>query len=478
LDDLNGQNQLKSGRNRGHYNLWENRAYIPIGSIFQGATMKTIQRISTIFLLIALFSLAFATPARAFDGRSGDVVVIEADETIKDDLYVTANIFTLEGTVQGDLIVFGNYIVIKGVVEGDLIAAGNTVVIEGTVTDDARIAGAALLLGDEAVIGGDLLAGGASLETKEGSVVETDALYAGAQGLFAGSVGRNAFVAGAAIEIRGEIAGDLTVEVGESDEAGPSPSMYITDTEISMPSVNPGLKIVEGAKIGGDFSYSQSKDIELPAGAVDGKVTRREPVVDETKMPAPPTPAETAARWTFDLIRDIATLALFGLLLAWLAPLFMKGLMDKMQTQPAPSFGWGLVAYAAFFFALMFILVAMTVGGILFGALTLGGVTGVIVWVGILAIFALIVGFVLFTGLGSQSLVAWLGGRWIIGRFNPSLAEHRVWPVLLGAVIIGALVNLPLVGWLFGFIIMFFGLGALWLWGRERMAKPAAAPAQ
>ena len=440
--------------------------------------MKTIQRISTVFILIALFSLAVTTPALAFDGRSGDVIVIEADETVKDDLYVTADEFTLEGTVQGDLVVFGNYIVIKGTVEGDLIAAGNTVVIEGTVTDDVRIAGAALQLGEAAVIGGDLLAAGASLETKEGSTVENDALFAGAQGLFAGSVGRDAFVAGGAIEIRGEIARDLTAEVGEAGESGPSPAMYINDTKISLPTVNPGLKIAEGAKIGGDFNYTQSKDIEIPAGAVDGKVTRKEPVVDESSIPTPPTPAEAAASWTFGLIRDIVTLALFGLLLAWLAPLFMKGLMDKMQAQPAPSFGWGLVAYAAFFFALMLIVIVMIVGGILFGALTLGGVTGIIIWVGLLALFALIVGFVLFTGLGSQTLVAWLGGRWILGRFNPSLAENKVWPVLLGAAIVGLLVNLPLVGWLFGFIIMFFGLGALWLWVRERMAKPVAAAVQ
>jgi hypothetical protein len=85
----------------------------------------------------------------------------------------------------------------------------------------------------------------------------------------------------------------------------------------------------------------------------------------------------------------------------------------------------------------------------------------------------MIVGFVLFTGFGAQILVAWLSGKWILGRFNPALAEHKVWPLLLGVVIVGLLVNLPLVGLLIGFLIMFFGLGALWLWGRDRMSKPA-----
>jgi len=122
--------------------------------------------------------------------------------------------------------------------------------------------------------------------------------------------------------------------------------------------------------------------------------------------------------------------------------------------------------------------IVMIVGGILFGIISLGGVTGTIIWVGILAIFALIVGFVLFTGFGSQILVAWLGGKWILGRFNPALAEHKVWPLLLGVVLVGILVKLPIVGWLIGFLIMFFGLGALWLWGRERMQKPVEVAAQ
>jgi cytoskeletal protein CcmA (bactofilin family) len=440
--------------------------------------MKSIQRILTVFMLIALFSMTFATPALAFDGRSGDVVVIEADEVVNDDLYVGADQFTLEGTVKGDLIVFGNFITINGTVEGDLIAAGNTVLIEGTVTDDVRIAGAALQLGDTAVIGGDLIAAGASLEAKQGSSVENDVVFAGAQGLLAGSIGDDLQLASGALELRGEIGGDVQAEVGEMNEAGPPPSMYISNTNVPIPTVNPGLKIAEGAKIGGDFTYTQSKDIEIPAGAVAGKVTRNEPVVDQRAVPAPPTPAEAAANWTFDLIRHIVTLAIFGFLLAWLLPLFMKGLMDELQAQPIPSFGWGIVAYAAFFFALFLIVVVTIILGVVFGMLTLGGVTGTIIWVSLVLLFAMVVGFVLFTGFGSQILVAWLGGRWILGRFNPALAEHKVWPLLLGVVIVGLLVNLPVVGWLIGFIIMFFGLGALWLWVRERTAKPAAVAVQ
>ena len=431
--------------------------------------MKTIQKVFAIFTLIALLSLTFATPALAFDGRAGDVIVIEADEVIEDDLYVSAERFTLEGTVKGDLVVAGSTIIINGTVEGDLIAAGQTIVINGTVKDDARIAGAALQLGSKATVKGDLISAGASLEAQDGSAVEGDLLYGGGQALLAGSVDGDALIGTGALRLSGTFGGNVTADVADASEAGPSPAMYIQDIEIALPAVAPGLTVDDSAKIAGDFTYTQSQDIDLPGGVIAGEITRNMPVVDEDyQAPVPPTAAELAANWTFDLIRSIVTLLLFGLLLAWLAPGFMKSLTEKIQTQPAPSFGWGLVSYATFFFSLLLVLILMIFGAILFGVLSLGGVTGTIIWVGILVLFALTVGFVLFTAFMTKILAAWMGGKWILGRFSPALAESKIWPLVLGVVLVGLLVKLPLVGWFVSIVIMFFGLGALWIWGRER----------
>lgn len=439
--------------------------------------MKTVQRFLAVLTLAAILALTIATPALAFDGRAGDTIVIEAGEVIEDDLYISADEFTLEGTVNGDLIVFANTVYINGTVNGDLIAAGNTIVINGTVTDDVRTAAAAIQFNEKSVTSGDVIAASASLETKTGGSIAGDVIYAGAQALLAGSVGDDLRVAVSGLEVRGEIGGDVLAEVADAQDGAPSPSMYINEVQVPIPTVNPGLTLGDEAKINGSLTYTQSADVNIPAGAVAGKVTRNEPVVDEDIVPAPPTATQVAASWTFDLLRRIATLAIFGLLLAWLAPAFLKGLTEKLQTQPLPSFGWGVVAYAAFFFALLLIVIVMIVGGILFGIISLGGVTGTIIWVGILAIFALIVGFVLFTGFGAQILAAWLSGKWILGRVNSALTEHKVWPLLIGVVIIGLLVSLPLIGWVFGMLIMFFGLGALWLWGRDQMKKPVAVTA-
>ena len=62
-----------------------------------------------------------------------------------------------------------------------------------------------------------------------------------------------------------------------------------------------------------------------------------------------------------------------------------------------------------------------------------------------------------------------------------ALAEHRYWPMVVGVLItvaVIALLSFPLIpgflGGLLNFAVVLFGLGALWLWGRERMVNKSA----
>jgi len=360
-------------------------------------------------------------------------------------------------------------------VEGDLIAAGQTITINGAVADDARIAGAALQIGKAATIGGDLISAGASLETQTGSAVDGDLVVGAGQGLLDGNVTGDVLAGAGSLELNGEIGGNVNAQVGDPQEGGMPPSFYMPQTDIQFPTVKPGFNIAEGAKIKGNLEYSQSKDIKIPANAVGGKITRTEPVVNPEIKIQKPTPTQVVTNWVFDLLRTMVTLIVFGMLLGWLAPVLMKSLMEKVQSQPAASLGWGFVAYAAFFFAILVIVVAMIAGGILFGVLTLGSVSGTIIWLGILAIFALIVGFILVTAFLTKIIVAWLSGKLILARINPSLADHKVWPLVIGVAIIALFMALPLVGWLIGILIMFVGLGAIWIWGRETWQTPKTA---
>jgi cytoskeletal protein CcmA (bactofilin family) len=430
--------------------------------------MKITTKLFSIFTLLAVLTLAVFTPVMAFEGRSGDDIVIEADEVIDDDLYVTAQNFTLDGTVKGDVFVMGETITINGTVEGDLFAGGQTIVINGTVNGDTRIGGAALQLGETASLGEDLMAGGASLETKDGSTTGGDLLVGSGQTLLAGDVAGDVFAGTGALELRGEFGGDVTVEVGDATEGQSAPSMYMPNVKISLPSVTPGFTVSKDAVIKGDLVYTQSSDINIPEDVVAGKITRNEPVVDiDENTYVPPTTAELVMDWTFDLFRTIATIILLGLLLGWLAPKFVNLLSEKIKDTPIASVGWGVVACAAFFFTLLLILVTMIIGALFFGVLTLGGVSFWVVLVGLLSIFALCVGFGLVIFFLAQIVAAWLGGKMVLQKLNPKLAESKIWPLVLGAVLVALLTSVPLIGWVFSILIVFAGLGAFWIWGQE-----------
>jgi cytoskeletal protein CcmA (bactofilin family) len=429
--------------------------------------MKPMFKFFSLFTLLAILSMTIATPALAFEGRSGDDIVIKADEVIDDDLYVTAQNFTLDGTVKGDLFVMGENITINGTVDGDLFAAGQTIVINGTVSGDVRMGGAALQLGEAGNVGEDLLAGGANLETKDGSKIGGELMLGSGQALLAGDVAGDVMIGTGALELRGEFGGDVTAEVGDATESEPAPSMYMPNVKIPIPSVRPGLTVSEDAVIKGDLVYTQSSDLNIPSGVVAGKITRNEPAVDVEHTYVAPTAWELAMDWTLDLFRTIATIILLGLLLGWLAPKFVNLLGEKIQGTPIASVGWGVVACAAFFFTLLLILVVMIIGALFFGVLTLGGVSFWIILLGLLSIFALCIGFGLIIFFLAQIVVAWLGGKLVLQKLNPGLAESKIWPLVLGAVLVALLTSLPLVGWVFSMLIVLAGLGAFWIWGQE-----------
>ena len=288
-----------------------------------------------------------------------------------------------------------------------------------------------------------------------------------------GNVNGDVQVGAGSLELNGEFGGDVNAQVGDPEQGRGMPaSMFFPQANIQFPTVKPGFNVGEDAQIEGNLEYTQSKDVNIPADAVSGKVKRTQPVVDPAVQKAKPTLAQKGMTWSFDLLRAIVTLIFFGLLLGWLAPMFMKSLVEKVYSRPGASLGWGVVAYAAFFFAVLVIIVAMIAGGVLFGVLTLGGLSGTIIWLGILTLFAMIVAFVLVTAFLTKIVVAWLGGKLILARFNPALAEHKVWPLVIGAALLSLIIALPFIGWLVGILVMFVGLGALWIWARERMQTP------
>ena len=446
--------------------------------------MSKIYKLLSIMTLFILLSITFVSPAFAYDGRSGDKIVIQSSDIINDDLYVGANEFVLDGTVNGDVVAFAQTITINGTVNGDLITAAQTVVVNGTITGGIRMAGSVLYVGEKAKIGGDLIGAGYSLEVRKGSTVGRDVVIASGQILLAADVARNVTAATGALEIDGNVGGNVKADVGEASQtrSGPPPTLFMPQSTVPVPTVKQGLTIDPSAKIAGNLDYTQNNDLSFPAGVVGGKVTRTQPPADRTA----PTPQETAGQkvlqWSFQQARTLVTLLLIGLFLLWLFPSFTRTLSDTLQSKPWPSLAWGVVTYAGFFFTILLLIFVTILGALIFGLLTLGGLSGAIVWIGILSLIGLILGFVLATSFVAKVVFGLALGKWILARLNSPLADHKFWPMVIGVavtVIVVGLLTFPLIpgflGGLLNFAIILFGLGTMWLWGRDILAKKPVA---
>lgn len=456
--------------------------------------MSRNSKLFTTLTIFVLLTLILVPSVAAFDGREGDKIVIGADEVIEDDLYLGAEtiivdgvikgdlyagaaMVTINGTIEGDLVTGAQSITINGTVEGDVMAFGQSVVINGTVGDDLRSGAAAIQFGEEAVVTDDLLFGGASLELMPGAQVGGDLLVGGAQALVEGDVAGNLMVGASAFELSGTVAGDVTayVDTPAEGENYMPPMFYGPQMNISMPSVKPGITINDNAKIDGDLTYTATRDLNFPSSAIDGSITREEPqFVNEFERPAPPTPQQMAGFWLLRLLRTIITLITLGMLMQWLFPNFLASAEYKLQTETWSSLGWGVVAYAFFYFALLVVFTAMILGAIIFGALSLGGLSGTIVILGLLALAIMTVGFVLTVIYLTKIIVATLGGKLLLARIKPEWANHKFYPLALGVVLLAFIMAIPVAGWLIKLIVVLFALGALWLLGREQFGKKPA----
>ena len=197
-----------------------------------------------------------------------------------------------------------------------------------------------------------------------------------------------------------------------------------------------------------------------------------------------PTVGERTGTWALESLRTVITLILIGLVLLLVLPGFMHGLENELRNRPWPSLGWGVVAYAGFFFVLLLTVFVMLLGAIVFGLLTLGGLSATMVWGGLLVLFALILGFVLATTFVAKIVVGMVVGQWMLSKAQSPLAQHRYLPMVIGValtVLVIALLTFPLIpgflGGMLNFVLVLFGLGTIWLWLRQRLQKKESAVA-
>ena len=409
--------------------------------------------------------LLVSVPAGAAEFKTGKEVTVAEDEVIDDDLYMTGETMTIKGTVKGDVVASGKIVRIEGVVEGDVMAAGQAVVIDGEVRDDVRIAGMTLKLGEAARVGDDLFAAGFSFESSSGSQVAGRTSLTGYQALVAGEHQEDLLGALVGLRIDGQVAGN--VEAAVESEAGPAWWTQFMQSPVPLPTVDPGLTLGSGARVGGDLTYKSKAAAQIADGAlVTGETDH---AVTEVAAVPEVRPGQRLAK----VLRWFVALILFGALLLWLVPDKVNGAATTVTDRPVASLGWGVVTLIGFPVAMVVVLVATLVLTMIFGFMTLGRMAALVVILGLLLEILLAVKFWIAVAFLAPVIVSLAGGRFLMTR-GGTVERSRYLSLLVGLALLALFSVVPFVGALVCWLVVLVGLGAGSYWSVRYLARPSA----
>ena len=400
-----------------------------------------IRRQTIMVISLAIMLFVTASIAYAFDGRSGDRVIIAVDTVVQDDLYAAANEVTISGKIEGDLLATGRQVRIKrtATIARNLIVAAQFVQIEegAQIGGDLIAAGQNLWL-DGAVAGSVI---GFSAQMHIGGQVGGDLVFWGGDIRMAGQVDRDGIFGANRFELIGRIGRNVRLEAAQ-------------------------ITIDPTARIGGDLYYRAPEEV-IPAEVVTGHI-QFTPSMEAQQ--APPPPAVRIGEWSLAQLRRWASLLLVGGLIIGLAFQWIQQLADEIRQRPLASLGWGFVAFIAIVGGILVGLFLTILIAILLRVITLGDLAWRVAFLGILIIAGAIFLFSLTWAYLSQITVSFLVGRLIFGALKSPIAMGHWWPLLVGSLFFILLTAIPYLGTLITLVVVLVGFGALarWLQGQFR----------
>ncbi|MCA9388823.1 hypothetical protein KC644_03645 [Candidatus Berkelbacteria bacterium] len=177
--------------------------------------MKLI-KILSLGAILGLITVLPAQAAQVTEPNEAGNIRVEADQTVDDTLIGAGNRIDIRGLIRRNVFLAGTNIKVENNVGGDAVAAGETISITKKVDGDVIAAGRLIEIGDKATVGHDVLAFGAEVVIN-GDVSGDLMVYAG-QVTINGSVfgnvkiGASNLVLGDQAMVGGNIEGQLEKE--------------------------------------------------------------------------------------------------------------------------------------------------------------------------------------------------------------------------------------------------------------------------
>lgn len=196
--------------------------------------------------------------------------------------------------------------------------------------------------------------------------------------------------------------------------------------------------LADGARIGGDLTYTSSNKADIDPGAqVSGRIQRR--------VPVRPDPGSPVTDYLVSFFRAVGGALALGLVALWLTPRLLPALAGTLRRAPWVSLGIGLgagiaVPPAAIF---LFVLAAIVGAGFSISLLMLGTAVALLML--------------------AKATAGYLLGAWLLTRRSPELDlpfRKAALALLTGIVILAAVGIVPVLGGIVDFFIGITVLGA------------------
>lgn len=358
-------------------------------------------------LLLVTVSLLFPPPVKAADVRTGETVILPANQKNLKDLYLFGGTVQLNAPVTNDVVAAGGTVNLTGNITGDVLAAGGNVTIHSNVGNTVRVAGGNVTI--EGPVKNDLVVAGGNVTISKTATVGGDLLVAGGQVNVEGTVHGKILMSGGNVTLNNIVGGNVTGDYVGTLTLGPQ------------------------ATIHGNLTYSSPQIVQKESGStVSGTVTYNHVQNRERTQQQAAQAAIGSALYRLGVAIILSMLFIY---------FFRKGvllILTDMQNSPWKNLGIGFV-YALLMplvSAILLILLWLGIASFLFYALTL-----------IICIF--------FTNV----FVGWWLMKWWEGRQKKAYVLD--WKAgIVGPVVLFILLLIPVLGWLITTVIFLIALGA------------------
>ncbi len=381
----------------------------------------SVNIVATILTVIMLM-LFFTNPVLAFDVRSENTINISDGEVINEDLYIGANIITIDSNVGGDIWAGARTISISGPVDGSVMAIAQIINISGDIDHAIRVVGETINISGN--VAGDLFVAGSEIYIENTAHIKGDILLGAGAMQIDGIVGGDIRGGGSEITISNEVGGNINLEVNE-------------------------LTILSTADIKGSLTYTGGKRAVIQTGAqIAGTTTHKLPETEKEQSKTLPLALFSSMKTKFiGFLMALIT----GLLIILIAPKRLTSIAEAIHSKPGSSAGWG--SLILFITPIAAIIVCITIIGLPIGLMALA-LWGIAIYL-------------------AQIPVGLFLGQWIISYFG-ELKDSKgfmIGALAVGLLIIKLLTLVPHLGFFIGLTVTLFGLGAVVVNARKQRVK-------